>query len=217
MSAAYDAIMLAEVAAALLFFYALWPSRTVVDGRRRHAAVAGTAILSAAAIYGMDVINGPEIVAALIIGGAIGLMLGREWPESRLFALLTIFAACSGAAMVCAAVAAWLNPFAFGLVDEGRTGIAARHLVALAVAAFAGWGACIGGAVAMLRRGKAGGALLAISIGLAGWSAAAMAFLLENMGLVVAGGLAGAAGTGIALRICGGVRGKGLADAGSRP
>ena len=47
-------------------------------------------MLSAAAVYDMDVLNGPEIIGALLIGGAVGLLLGREWPESRLTVLLTI-------------------------------------------------------------------------------------------------------------------------------
>nr|WP_245405714.1 NAD(P)(+) transhydrogenase (Re/Si-specific) subunit beta [Sphingobium sp. Sx8-8] len=53
--------------------------------------------------------------------------------------------------------------------------------------------------------------------GMAGWAVAANAFLLENMGLAVAGGLAGAAGSLFALRLCVGVGRKGLADAGRHP
>lgn len=217
MNAGFDVIAVSQALAALLFLYALSPWRTAPGVRRRQAAVAGTVILSAAAVYDMDVINGPEIIAALLIGGAIGLLLGREWPGSRMMALLTTLAGFAGAAMAFAAVAAWHNPFAFGLVDEGGAEIATRHLLALAVTVLMGSGACIGGVVALLRRWDAVGVLLALTIGMAGWSAAAMAILLENIGLVVAGGLAGTAGMVIALRICGGARGKGLADNRSRP
>ena len=217
MSAGFDVILFAQALAALLFLYALSPLRTLPGGIGRHAAVAGTVILSAAAVYDMDVINGPEIIAALLIGGAIGLLLGRGWPGSRMVALLTTLAGFAGAAMAFAGAAAWHDPFAFGLGDEGSADIATRHLFALAVAVLMGSGACIGGVFAQLRRGEADWVLLALTIGMAGWSAAAMAILLENIGLVVAGGLAGAAGTVIALRICGGARRKGLADARPRP
>lgn len=217
MSPSFDAIILAQTVAAALFVFALWPLGAVAGRRRCQAALAGTVILSAAAVYDMDVLNAPEIIGALLIGGAVGLLLGREWPESRLTVLLTIFAGFAGAAMISAAAAAWLNPFAFGLVDEGSADVATRHLLALGAVALAGSGACAAAVVALLRRGGGNMALLAISIGMVGWAAAAFAFLLENMGLAVAGGLGGAAGTGIALRLCGGARGKGLADAEARP
>lgn len=61
------------------------------------------------------------------------------------------------------------------------------------------------------------GPALALIGGLAGWSVAAAAFLLENMTMAVAGGLAGAAGSLFALRLCGGAGRKGLADEGCRP
>jgi H+-translocating NAD(P) transhydrogenase subunit beta len=60
-------------------------------------------------------------------------------------------------------------------------------------------------------------ALLAMTCGMVGWSVAATAFLLENMGLAIAGGLAGSAGSVVTLRLCHGPSGKGLADARRHP
>ena len=119
--------------------------------------------------------------------------------------------------MLFAAAAAWLNPYAFGLVDEGSTGVAARHMLALAVVTMGGIGASICALIALLGGERSAVLLLVLAIAMAGWSAAALALLLENVGLLAAGGLSAAAGTGVALRICGGARGKGLADAGAHP
>lgn len=55
---------------------------------------------------------------------------------------------------------------------------------------------------------------LAIICGIAGWSVVAMGFLLQDLGMVVAGGLAGSMGSTIALRLLRPVA-KGLADSGS--
>ena len=51
MTAGFNLILLAQALAALLFLLALWPFATMDSRRRRHAALAGTIILSAAAIY----------------------------------------------------------------------------------------------------------------------------------------------------------------------
>lgn len=217
MTAGFDLIVLAEALAALLFLLALWPFATLAGHRRRHAAFAGTIILSAAAIYDMDVINGPEIIGALLAGGCFGLLLGRGWPRGRLMPLLTTCTGIAAAGMLFAAAAAWLNPYAFGLVEDGGFSIAARYLLALAGVTVGGVGALICALMALLRRDRSGMMLLVLAIAMAGWSAAALAFLLENIGLIVVGGLAGAAGTGVALRLCGGVGRKGLADAGAHP
>ena len=217
MTAGLDLILIGQAMGALLFLGASWPSAIMSGQRRRHAALAGTIILSAVAVYDMDVINGPDIIGALIVGGGFGLLLGREWPRGRWMPLLTIFTGFSAAAMLCAAAAAWLNPYAFGLVDEGSTGVAARHMLALAVVTMGGIGASTCALGALLGGERSAVLLLVLAIAMAGWSAAALALLLENVGLLAAGGLSAAAGTGVALRICGGARGKGLADAGSRP
>ena len=217
MTAGFDLILLAQAFAALLFLFALWPFAAMTSDSRRHAALAGTLILSAGAIYDMDVINGPQIIGALLAGGGFGLLLGREWPRDRWMPLIAICTGLAVAAMLFAAAAAWLNPYAFGLIDAGSIDVAARHMLALAGVAAGGVGALVCALTALFRRDRSGKMPLVLAIALAGWSAVSLAFLLENLGLMAAGGLAGAAGTGIALRLCGGAGPKGLADTGAHP
>ena len=212
-----SAVALAGALAALLFFLSFWKPGAMPRRRHHHAAMAGSVILAGAAIYGMDVINLPEIIAALVIGAAIGLLLGRELPRGRLPMLMTMLAGLAGGATICAVIAAWLNPYAFGLVDEGSEAVAARHALLMALAVLTGGTACAGAISTLASPRRGGTTWVALTAGMAGWSAAAMAFLLENMGMAVAGGLAGAAGTLLAARLCAGARPNGLADAKRRP
>jgi len=214
---AIDAITLAWALAALLFVQAVWPVGGVSARAQLYAAAAGVMLLCAAAAYGMDVINMPEIIGALVIGAAVGLLLAREWRGPRLISLMTSLGGLAGCTSLCAAAAIWFNPYAFGLVAEGGDKVETQEAVLLMLTVLAGGAASSLTIAAGIRRSMAGPALLALTIGMAGWSAAALAFLLQNIGMVVAGGLAGAAGMGSALRICGRANRKGLADAGRRP
>lgn len=216
MSVAIDAITLAWAIAAALFIYSLGCVSCPPERVQRHAAAAGVALLCTAGVYGMDVINMPEIIGAVVIGAAVGL-LAREWPRVQLTLLMTMLAGLAGCAAVCAALAVWLNPYSFGLIVEGGDGMATHDMLLLVAAMLTGSAACLLALIGMISGRMAGPVLLALAIAMAGWSAAALAFLLQNIGMVIAGGLAGAGGTGIALRICGGGRGKGLADTGRRP
>ncbi|HEX7742041.1 MAG TPA: NAD(P)(+) transhydrogenase (Re/Si-specific) subunit beta [Sphingobium sp.] len=270
MSSALDAIALGWAFSALLFLLSLWPPGGVPHRRHRHAAAAGGLILTGTALYAADVVNLPEIVGALGIGGAIGVMLGRELPAHRLPALLTALAGLVGLAAIAVAQAAWLNPYAFGLIDGSGDRIAPRAAIIVGVAILMGAMTCAGGVAALLgpptrlgrsilpplavlaiaglflaafvallappllwagmavaalsafllaRRAFDAGdtALLALTGAMAGWSVAATAFLLENIGLVVAGGLAGSAGSVMAMRLYHAASGKGLADAQRHP
>ena len=86
-----------------------------------------------------------------------------------------------------------------------------RLLACIGVALLAGWAATKWA----LSSGMA--PALAVVGGLAGWAVAASAFLMENMPMVVAGELAGAAGSLFGVRLWGCAGRKGLADAGRRP
>lgn len=216
MSLAIDAITLAWGIAALLFIHSLGCVSPTSERARRYAASAGVAILCAAAVYGMDAINMPEIMGAFVIGAAAGL-LAREWPGVQLTRLMTMLAGMAGCAALCAALAVWINPYAFGLIVEGQDGVATCDMPMLGATLLTGFAACLLAMIGMVRRRMARPVLLALAVAMAGWSAAALAFLLQNIGMVIAGGLAGAGGTAIALRMCGGERGKGLADTGRRP
>ncbi|WP_150294953.1 NAD(P)(+) transhydrogenase (Re/Si-specific) subunit beta [Sphingobium estronivorans] len=260
--------------AALLFGLALLAS---LDGGLRRGAnlmMAGMMVIGAVTLYSHDVMAMPQICAALITGGAIGLALGQGVPRSAIPALLTGLVGQAGLAAVFVGGAAWRNPHAFGLLDEATDRLLGDAAIAMAATVALGAMACAG-AAAILWRGTAwqgerrpglplfaaamlvatggtmagfvaspgsagllvstgvallagwglarwaigagAGPAMALVGGLAGWAVAASAFLLENTGMAVAGGLAGAAGSLLGLRLCGRAGRKGLADARRRP
>ena len=256
--------------AALLFAAALLaPFGT---GLRRGASslVAAMTVAGAVTLCSHDVMALPQICAALITGGAVGLALGRGLPRSALPALLSGLVGQAGLAAVFIGAAAWRNPHAFGLLDDVTDRLRIDGAVAIGTAVAWGAMAC-GGAVTILWRGSVhqagyplvasimllatGGCVavfvanpqigwllawvgvallagrgltkwgmgagtepaLALVGGFAGWAVAASAFLMENMAMAVAGGLAGAAGSLFGARLCGGAGRKGLADGGRRP
>jgi len=126
-------------------------------------------------------------------GGAATLLLDRAAARSPLFfCLLLVTAGVSAAMFVRSGQSLWL----------------------WASVAFAGVAGVLIG-----RRlvGHGLSALLAMTAGLGGWSVVATALLLENMGLAIAGGLAGSAGGVAALRLCRAASRKGLAHAQRRP
>jgi len=256
--------------AALLFAAALLAPFGA--GLRRGAGLMMAAMMVAGAVtlYSHDVMALPQICAALITGGAVGLALGRGVPRSALPALLSGLVGQAGLAAVFIGGAAWRDPHVFGLLDNvtdrlridgavaigtavtwgamtcagaatilwrgsvRQTGyplVAGAMLLATggSVGAFVanpqtGWLlACIGVALLAGRgvtkwvMGAGAGPALALVGGFAGWAVAASAFLMENMAMAVAGGLAGAAGSLFGARLCGGAGRKGLADGGHRP
>ena len=222
MGSGLNAVSLAGSAAALLFMLALWPS-AVAWRHRRSATVAGIVILGAATGYGMDAVNMPEIVGTLVIGSAGGLLLGRELPRHHLSALMTVVAGMVGLAMIAVALAAWLNPHVFGLTGAASDGLTQANSLLIALCMATGAVACAGAGIALsvvklapMPDARAAAWMVGIA-GMTGWSIAAAAFLLENAGLVVAGGLTGSAGTALALRSCGMAWRKGLAEPLRRP
>lgn len=237
--------------------------------RGTHLAAAALLVAAALALYTHDVMALPQICAALITGGAVGLALGRGIPRSRIPLLMSGLVGLAGLAAVLVGGAALRDPHAFGLLDDvsdrlrivGATGIGAGvscgamacggatamlrggradrwHILIIAVLLLAAGGAtaafiaapdparllaCIGVALvagwAVTKRALLAGMgpALAVVSGFAGWAVAASAFLMENMPMAVAGGLAGAAGSLFGIRLCVFAERKGLAHAGRRP
>lgn len=256
---------LAGMGAMLLFLSALWRRSAVRWGR--NCAFLGVLILGGIAVYSHDVMNLPEICGIGVIGCAVGLVLGREWPVGRLPGLLAGSAAMAGLAGTTAALGAFLNPHAFGLLDDMTdrmmSGAAGVMAIVLGLGAVAGGGgvAIIGearlfrgrawmGCVSLALTGMAavyftntlrepvagmvvglaflsamllapcfmaagGVTALAIVSAVAGWSVAAMGFLLQDFGMVVSGGMAGGMAGTLALRLLRPAARKGLADSGS--
>jgi len=260
------AILFGWALAALLFGLSLWLAAGGQLRRGAHIGFAGVAVLGAVTLYSHDVMAMPQMCAALLAGGALGLLIGRGVPKAALPAWLGVFAGQAGLAALLVALAAWRNPHAFRLLDDATDGMVQGAVAAMGLGAGFGAMAC-GGAMTILRRegtwigpllfgcglamlaggmvrafahdpqlGVMGGGIgvgliaghglvkgalragvgpaLAAAGGMAGWAVAACGFLLENMGLAVAGGLAGATASLFALRLCGWVGRKGLADAG---
>ena len=153
-------------------------------------ALAGLALASGAALYSHDVVNLPEIVSALTIGGSIGLLLARRSPAASLPWLVIAGHGLLGLAAIATAWALYRNPFAFGLAgDDGI--ILPGNIVILAVGVATGALVVAGTLVMAIRRTCAGLALLGSG---AGWSATALGLVLGNSAMVVAGALAGVAG-----------------------
>ena len=217
MTAASDTIILVWAIAALLLIFSLLAAPAAAKNTHNHAAAMGVLLLGGAAVYDMDIINMPEIAGALVIGGAAGMMLAREWPAAALPILMTTLLGMASGAEVCSAIAIWLNPYAFGLVAEGSQDVIAYDKLMILFALMTAGMACILALILGIRRNGGGSGMLCLAIGMVGWSASGLALLLQNAGLLMAGGLSGAAGFGIALRIFGGARPKGLADMGRRP
>jgi NAD/NADP transhydrogenase beta subunit len=170
----------------ILLFWGLW-FRTGRHGNRW--AMAGIVIGAAAAVYSHDVVNLPEMVSAVVIGGSIGLLLARRSAVAALPWLMVAGHGLLGVAAMAMAATLWRNPGAFGLTaDDG----------ALLTVGFGLGAMTLGGALA-LAIGRRPGGLVLLGSG-AGWAAAALGFAIGNSAMVVAGGMAGVAGLRLAWR-----------------
>lgn len=171
----------------ILMLCALW-LRAEQAGHR--IAMAGIALAMAAALYGHDVINLPEIASVLVVGGGIGLLLVRRCVGQALPWLIVAGHGLLGMAAMATVSVLALNPVLFGLVGEDGTIASANGL--LLVAAFAMSLMVVGGALLMAFCRTH--AALALVGGGAGWSTAALGFALGNSAMVMAGAFAGMAG-----------------------
>lgn len=170
----------------LLLFCALW-LRPVRTGNRM--ALAAVALAVAATLYSHDVVNLPEIVGALVIGGSIGLLLARRCASGALSWLVVAGHGLLGLAAMAIAAALYHNPFAFGLVGADGA-ITPGDGVMLAAGGAIGLVVLIGALSMAFRRTQAGLAFVGSG---AGWTTAALGFALGNGAMVVAGSLAGVA------------------------
>ncbi|WP_298398109.1 hypothetical protein [Sphingobium sp.] len=151
-------------------------------GRRANRlAMMGVALACGGAVYSHDVLNLPEMIGAVVMGGGFGLLLVRR-AARRMLPLLTRAAqALLGIAAIALAGAVWRNPGAFGVAGSG---------VAMALLAA---GVLIGGLVALgaLWPGRIAPHLLSSG---AGWTAALLGLAMGNGAMAIGGALAGVAG-----------------------
>lgn len=159
-------------------------------------AMAGIVTGAAAAVYSHDVVNLPEMVSAVVIGGCIGLLLVRRCAVATLPWLIVAGHGLLGVAAMAMAMTLRRNPGAFGLLGDDD---AMRPFAGAMLAAGLGMGAITlaGGLFQIVGRRHGGLALLSSG---AGWAAAALGFAIDNSAMVVAGGMAGVAGLRLAWR-----------------
>lgn len=189
--------------AGLLFLLSLRPGRY-----SPLLAMAGVFILASAAIYPADIVNLPEALAVVLIGVAVGFLVGRDLPAHTLPSLMAATAGSVGFAAAAMALAMWLNPFALGLIAEGADHVSACDHILFGLTLLTGGMSCLFGVASFVRRDHA--LMLPAAASLAGWAVTGSAFLLDNAGMAVAGGLAGSAAIVLMMRQAIGRGGKGL-------
>ncbi len=116
--------------------------------------MAGMMVAGAVTLYSHDVMAMPQICAALITGGAVGLLLGRGVPRSALPALLTGLVGQAGLAAVFIGLAAWRNPHVFGVLDDVTDRPLVGAMVAIGATVTFGAMACAGAATTLRRGGR---------------------------------------------------------------
>ncbi|MFC3442140.1 hypothetical protein ACFOKF_13265 [Sphingobium rhizovicinum] len=158
------------------------------SGRRAgRVALLGVALASGGALYSHDVMNLPEMLGAIVVGGGLGLLLVRRAARRMLPILLRISQGLLGVAAVATAGAVWRNPGAFGLEGDGAA------MTLLAAAALIGMLVCLGA----IWPGRVGALILS---GGAGWAGALLGLAIGNSAMVIGGALAGVAGLSFVLR-----------------
>lgn len=155
--------------------------RSAARRRANRLALVGVVLACGAAVYSHDVVNLPEMVGAVVIGGGFGLLLVRRaaWPTLPL--LIRMSHGLTGAAAMAMAAAVACNPGAFGLASSGAA------MMVLGGAGAIGGLACLGA----LRPGRIGD--LAMASG-PGWAGAMLGLAIGNSALVIGGTLAGMIG-----------------------
>ncbi|MEE4199397.1 NAD(P)(+) transhydrogenase (Re/Si-specific) subunit beta [Erythrobacter sp.] len=111
--------MLAYLAAGVFFILALrglsHPSTSRAGNRN---GMIGMAIALVTTLVTHDLANIIEIAVAIVIGGLIGVTIARKIAMTAMPELVAGFHSLVGLAAVVVGLAAWLNPGAFGILDE---------------------------------------------------------------------------------------------------
>ena len=111
---------LAYLAASVLFIMALRGLSSPETSRTGNMyGIAGMVIAVATTVATPGVISYPEILAAIVIGGAIGTVIALRIQMAAMPQLVAAFHSLVGLAAVLVAAAAFYNPAAYGIVDAG--------------------------------------------------------------------------------------------------
>jgi NAD(P) transhydrogenase subunit beta len=128
-------VMLAYLIAGICFILALRGLSSPVSSRRgNRAGMIGMTIAVATTLVIHEVGSLVEIVIAIAIGGAIGLVTARRIAMTAMPQLVAAFHSLVGLAAVLVAAAAYLNPDAFGIAVAGDIHEVSRVEMGLGVA-----------------------------------------------------------------------------------
>lgn len=180
------------IAAALLFCGLVF--RTIPAGNR--ASMAGIMLATGAALYSHDVINLPEMISIMAMGGGIGLLFARRCPAWAFPWVVVAGHGLTGVAIMATAAALCRNPLAFGLAgDDGA--MAAGNVAMLILCCVLAGAATIHALAMAFRRTQAALPMLSATLAFA---AAALGLAMGNSVMVMAGGMAGVAACRIGWR-----------------
>ena len=129
-------VALAYLAAGVLFILALRGlSSPATSQRGNRFGMAGMLIAVVTTLVTHEVASLPEIIGAIAIGGAVGWIIARRIAMTAMPQLVAAFHSLVGLAAVLVAVAAFLNPGAFGILGlDGNILAVSRVEMALGAA-----------------------------------------------------------------------------------
>jgi NAD(P) transhydrogenase subunit beta len=112
-------VSLAYLVSGVLFILALRGLSSPVSSQRGNRfGMAGMALAVGTTVYTHNAAALPEICIAILIGGIIGFVIARRIAMTAMPQLVAAFHSLVGLAAVVVGVAAYLNPGAFGILDE---------------------------------------------------------------------------------------------------
>jgi NAD(P) transhydrogenase subunit beta len=113
---------LAYLAASVLFIMALRGLSSPETARKGNVyGIAGMTIAVLTTVAKPGVVSYGEMLAALVIGGAIGTLIAKRIEMAAMPQLVAAFHSLVGLAAVLVAAAAFYNPAAYGIADAGGT------------------------------------------------------------------------------------------------
>jgi len=116
--------MLAYLVAGICFILALRGLSSPVSSRRGNRfGMFGMALAVGTTLVTHQIASLPEIGIAILLGGIVGFITARKIAMTAMPQLVAAFHSLVGLAAVLVAVAAYLNPAAFGIAEPGGRSI----------------------------------------------------------------------------------------------
>src|ERR1700760_1890601 len=111
-------VALIYLIAGVCFIMALRGLSSPESSRRGNRyGMVGMALAVGTTLFTHEIASLPEIIAAVAIGGGIGFVTARRIQMTAMPQLVAAFHSLVGLAAVLVAIAAYLNPAAFGILD----------------------------------------------------------------------------------------------------